>query len=165
MYQDLNASTPHTCRHLATQQPCGGTRQEKVYLFGIHKTASEFFPTRRQLNLVKKERYRLSIPALRVKAEVLFHDRLEVARHHFHKALIFETEVKKAVARSACGKAFSQTLPEEGRLAASPHAYDNLGLAPDFGKCDIPAGVCGHGSGKPISDLLPNQEANFSFLK
>ena len=58
-----------------------------------------------------------------------------------------------------------QALPEEGGLAAAPHADDGKRLAFDGGQVDVAAGVCRDGRIQRIGDLLPGDLLKFSFHK
>ena len=98
-----------------------------------------------------------------MQAEVFLDDHLEFVGGHLREPFVLEIEIQERVARCASLEAVGQALPEEGGLAAAPHADNGPRLALDAGQMDITPGVCRHGRGERIGDLLVDDLIKFSF--
>jgi len=75
---------------------------------------------------------------------------------------VLEVEIQEGVTRGASVETVAEALPEEGGLAAAPHADDGQRLALDAGQVDVPAGMRRHRRGERIGDLLPDEPLRFS---
>jgi hypothetical protein len=98
-----------------------------------------------------------------MQAEVLLDDPLEFVGCHLREPFVLEVEIQERVPRGARLEPIGEALPQEGGLAAAPHADHGHRLAFDAGQMDIAPGVVRDRCGERIGDLRPDELFNMSF--